>query len=152
MSLYMAKWLVQNHTRPLARNLGRVVRKKANSCCICYSKKVSFWIMDALGVAHGIVILARLFCREHEKRWKEHEVLNYEKFNGVMLVEKRYHEPAGIWANMPWNEFTSFIEAHTDDDRYRTRLVETDSFESCLTKSSDLIFIGRIDEFLEANK
>ena len=153
-SLYVENWLVQNET--VARSLAKIIWREANNCCVCGRERVSLWVLRGVHMKNGIVILARLFCREHEKKWKKGERLNYEKFNGLMLLEKLYQKPVGMWSNISMSKFMNLMKAPIGDNDYARRLrkgtVSLDTFECLFQYRSDLIFRGRIEDFLEAGK
>ena len=143
----MSRGLAGNETS--VRSLAITVREKGKDCCICGNENVSIWIFDGGQIINGLMIFARLFCREHDEKWKNGETLDYKKFNGVMLIEMPYQKPVGMWTNMSWSNFEELVETHTKDDRYEARFVPKGSFEEYLTKNTHLVFKGKIEDFLE---
>ena len=85
MSIYTIEGL--ECTEAYIRNLLRLILLKGQECCICKDKQVSSWIVDEACLARGLVVYVRLFCSEHEKRWKDAGRLEYNKLNGVLLVQ-----------------------------------------------------------------
>lgn len=155
-SLYMEPWLVENETP--ARSLARMVWKKANSCCVCGDKKISLWIFNATSLGHtanrarafAILILARLFCREHEKSWKKGEMLDYKTFNGLMILKEPYLKPLGVWVKISQSKLSNIMEslARAPSD-VEIKLDLKLFFSHFLTNRSDLILKGTIDGFLQ---
>jgi uncharacterized phage-like protein YoqJ len=59
------------------KNLLRLIILKGQECCICRKKQVSIWIVDETNLTRGLAVYIRLFCQEHEKKWKEAQKLEY---------------------------------------------------------------------------
>lgn len=156
-NLYLDKWLVWNEAP--ARSLAKRVWKDANSCCICGDKRVSFWIFNAMAVVFAknvppfaTLILARLFCRKHEKEWKKRKMLSYKSFNGLMLLKEPDRSPLGVWVNMVPTELLNITKTFISDVRAREKYrFDMEPFYSdFLTKTSDLILKGSIEEFVKS--
>lgn len=149
--VYMGRSLVEY--KAFARSLARRVWEKGSTCCACGDRNVSIWIIEGVHVANGFIIFARLFCKEHEKKWKNSKMLSYEKINGVLLMEMPYQRPTGMRINMSWSEFMNFMKAHVSDDLYfkyvEAQAFRQKSFVSTLTKNAHLIFVGKLKHFLE---
>lgn len=152
MSLYISRGLseIESHVK----SLGRLVQEKGNECCVCGDKNVSVWLFDGgfLGARSGLLMLfARLLCEAHDKKWKENEMLPYEKLNGVMFIEMPYQKPVGMWANISWSDFLELIEAYSKDNENEVKisLEEISSFEEYLMKNAQFVYKGKVERFLK---
>lgn len=139
-SLYMEKTFLA-HNEAFAWNLTRRVKEKANKCCVCGNEDVRIWLLDWIydPSRETSLIFARLFCREHEKKWKEGEMMNYRRINGLLILD-RHLNPMDMLINMIWGKFTNKIAK--DELTLQTLL-------DYLTKTTRLAYKGSIDEFLE---
>ena len=116
MRVYVNKSL--ECTESYVKNLCRLIIKKSPHCCICKNKQVTMWIVDETRLLSGLVVYVRLFCREHEKRWKDAERLEYKQLNGVMLVRLPYQIPVGLWTNLSWNDFLTLLTNYFGEKNY----------------------------------
>lgn len=149
--VYMDRSLVEYNA--FAKSLARRVWEKGSTCCACGDRNVSIWIIEEAHVVNGFIIFARFFCKEHEKKWKNSEVLSYGKINGVLLMKMPYQKPTDVRINMSWSEFMNFMKVHASDDLYfkyvEAHAFRQKSFVSTLTKNAHLIFMGKLKQFLE---
>ena len=92
----------QEPLKRLARMLAKRVWEKGTSCCACTDRSIRLWTLETERTKgkRGLIILAKLFCKQHEERWKRAEYVEYDKFNGVMLVGLPYYMPVGMWIDM----------------------------------------------------
>lgn len=142
-SLYMDRFLAENEA--FAWSLTRRVWEKGGRCCVCGDENVTIWIFDSVSQPNGRIglIFARLFCKEHEKRWKEGEMLNYKIINGVLILNFPYQDPVDMRINMTWREFINRFVSSEGKEMVAQELIDY------LTKNAHLVYKGQIKEFLE---
>ena len=115
MSIYTNKCL--ECAEAYIKNLLNLILLRGQECCVCKDEQVCIWIVDEANLAWGLAVYVRLFCREHEKRWKEAERLEYNKLNGVMLVEMPYQKPVGLWTSLSWSDFLILLTNYFGDKK-----------------------------------
>jgi hypothetical protein len=100
----------------------------------------------------GLVVYVRLFCREHEKRWKDAEQLEYKHLNGVMLVKLPYQIPVGLWTNLSWNDFLTFLTNYFGDKKSVEEKLVPEIMTPCeefLQKNKKFVLKGTIDNYMK---
>ncbi len=149
MNIYIIEGL--ECTEAYVKNLLRLILLKGQECCICKDEQVYTWIVDEVSLPPGVVVYVRLFCREHEKRWKDAEILEYKKLNGVLLVGKPYNKPAGLWTNMSWSDFLMLLTNYFGDkkdieEKLTPKLVNP--CEEFLEKNTKYVLKGTLDDYI----
>jgi hypothetical protein len=150
MSIYTIEGL--ECTEAYIKNLLRLILLKGQECCICNDEQVCSWIVDEACLARGLVVYVRLFCREHEKRWKDAERLEYNKLNGVMLVEMPYNKPAGLWTNMSWSDFLTLLTNYFGNKKAieeKLMLELVNPCEEFLKKNPKFVLKGAIKDYIK---
>ena len=150
MSIYVNKSL--ECTESYVKNLCRLIIQKSPQCCICKNKQVSIWIVDETRLLSGLVVYVRLFCREHEKRWKDAERLEYKQLNGVMLVKLPYQIPVGLWTNLSWNDFLTLLTNYFGEKNYVEETLIPEIVTPCeefLKENPKFVLKGNIDDYLK---
>jgi hypothetical protein len=150
MSIYTIEGL--ECTEAYIKNLLRLILLKGQECCICNDEQVCSWIVDEACLARGLVVYVRLFCREHEKRWKDAERLEYNKLNGVMLVEMPYNKPAGLWTNMSWSDFLTLLTNYFGNKKAieeKLMLELVNPCEEFLKKNPKFVLKGGIKDYIK---
>ena len=150
MSVYANKSL--ECTESYVKNLCNLIIQKIPRCCICKSDQVSTWIIDETRLLSGLVVYVRLFCSEHEKRWKDAKQLEYKQLNGVMLVKLPYQIPVGLWTNVSWNDFSTLLANYVGDKKtVEKKLIPeiTTPCEEFLKKNQKFVLKGTIDDYLK---
>ena len=150
MSIYVNKSL--ECTESYVKNLCRLFIQKSPQCCICKNKQVSIWIVDETRLLSGLVVYVRLFCREHEKRWKDAERLEYKQLNGVMLVKLPYQIPVGLWTNLSWNDFLTLLTNYFGEKNYVEETLIPEIVTPCeefLKENPKFVLKGNIDDYLK---
>jgi len=150
MSVYVNKNL--ECTESYFKNLCRLITQRKPRCCICKEEEVSIWIVDETRLLSGLVVYVRLFCREHEKRWKDAERLNYKQLNGVMLVNLPYQIPVGLWTNLSWSDFLTLLTNYFGDrNSVEEKLIPeiVTPCEDFLKKNPKFVLKGTIDDYLK---
>ena len=150
MSIYTNKCL--ECTEAYVKNLLRLILLKGQECCVCKDEQVCTWIVDEASLARGLAVYVRLFCREHEKRWKDAERLEYNKLNGVMLVEMPYQKPAGLWTNMSWSDFLTLLTNYFGDkNAIEEKLIPeiVNPCEEFLKKNPRFVLKGTIEDYIK---
>ena len=151
MSVYANKYL--ECSEAYIKNLLRLILLKGQECCVCRNKKVSIWIVDETNLTRGLAAYIRIFCQEHEKKWKEAQKLVYNKVNGVMLIELPYQKPAGLWTNLSWNDFVTLLSTYLGDKSIIEKKLIPEIGNPCeefLNKNPKFVFKGRIEDYLKA--
>lgn len=150
MSVYVNKSLECNES--YVKNLCVLIIKKNPQCCICKNEEVSVWIVDETRLLSGLVVYVRLFCREHEKCWKDAERLDDKQLNGVMLVKLPYHIPVGLWTNLLWNDFLTLLTNYFGDKNSVEEKLVPEIVTPCeefLKKNPKFVLKGIIDDYLK---
>lgn len=151
MSVYANKYL--ECSEAYIKNLLRLILLKGQECCVCRNKQVSIWIVDETNLTRGLAVYIRLFCQEHEKKWKEAQKLVYNKVNGVMLIELPYQKPAGLWTNLSWNDFVTLLSTYLGDKSIIEKKLILEIVNPCeefLNKNPKFVFKGQIEDYLKA--
>jgi len=151
MSIYTIEGL--ECTEVYIKNMLRLILLKGQECCICKDKQVSSWIVDEACLARGLVVYVRLFCREHEKRWKAAERLEYNKLNGVLLVRMPYNKPAGLWTNMSWSDFLTLLTNYFGDKKAIEEKLMPELVNPCeefLKKNPKFVLKGTIADYIKS--
>jgi hypothetical protein len=113
---------------------------------------VSVWVIDETPLVNGLVVHIRLFCKKHEKDWKDAKKLEYKKLNGVMLLRLPYKIPIGLWSNILWSDFLTLITNHFgDENSIKQALIPAivGPCEEFLKKNPKFVSKGNIDECLK---
>jgi hypothetical protein len=113
---------------------------------------VSIWIVDETRLLSGLVVYVRLFCREHEKRWKDAERLEYKQLNGVMLLKLPYQIPVGLWTNLSWNDFLTLLTNYFGDKNSVEEKLIPEIVTPCeefLKKNPKFVLKGTIEDYLK---
>lgn len=134
------------------KNLLRLIILKGQECCICRKKQVSIWIVVETNLTRGLAVYIRLFCQEHEKKWKEAQKLEYYKINGVMLIELPHQKPAGLWTNLSWNDFLTLLSNYLGDKSIIKKKLIPEIVNPCeefLNKNPKFVLKGSIEEYLK---
>jgi len=150
MSVYSNKNL--ECTESYVKNLCNLIIQKKLRCCICKSDQVSIWIIDESRLFRGLVVYVRLFCSEHEKRWKDAESLEYKHLNGIMLVRLPYQIPVGLWTNVSWNDFSALLTNYFGDKKSVERKLIPEIVTPCeefLKKNPKFVLKSTIDDYLK---
>ncbi len=153
MSVYTNKCL--ECSEAYIKNLLRLILLKGQECCICRNKQVSIWIVDETNLTRGLAVYIRLFCQEHEKNWKEAQKLEYNKLNGVMLIELPYQKPAGLWTNLSWNDFVTLLSNYLGNKSIIENKLIPEIVNPCeefLNKNPKFVLKGSIEEYLKTDK
>ena len=151
MSIYTIEGL--ECTEAYIKNLLRLILLKGQECCICTDKQVSSWIVDEACLARGLVVYVRLFCSEHEKRWKDAERLEYNKLNGVLLVQMPYNKPSGLWTNMSWKDFLTLLTNYFGDKKAIEEKLMPELVNPCeefLKKNPKFVLKGTIADYIKS--
>ena len=138
-------------TESYVKNLCRLIIQKSSKCCICENEQVSVWIVDETPLLSGLVVYVRLFCREHEKRWKDAERLEYKNLNGVMLVKLPYQIPVGLWTSVSWNDFLTLTNYFGDQPSIEKKLIPeiVTPCKEFLKQNPKFVLKGDIDNYLK---
>jgi hypothetical protein len=150
MSVYTNKNL--QCTESYVKNLCTLIIQKNPRCCICKNNQVSVWIIDETRLFSGLVVYVRLFCSEHEKRWKDAEELDYKQLNGVMLVRLPYEIPVGLWTNVSRNDFSTLLTNYIGDKKSVEEKLIPEIVTPCeefLKKNPKFVLKGTIDNYLK---
>jgi hypothetical protein len=150
MSVYVNRSL--ECTESYVKNLCGLIIQRKPQCCICEDEKVTIWIVDETRLLSGLVVYVRLFCREHEKRWKDAEQLEYKQLNGVMLVKLPYQIPVGLWTNLSWNDFLTFLTNYFGDKKSVEEKLVPEIMTPCeefLQKNKKFVLKGTIDNYMK---
>jgi len=150
MSIYSNKNL--ECTESYVKNLCNLIIQKNPRCCVCKSDQVSIWIVDESRLFRGLVVYIRLFCSEHEKRWKDAESLEYKYLNGVMLLRLPYQIPVGLWTNVSWNDFSALLTNYVGDKKSIEKKLIPEIVTPCeefLKKNPKFVLKGTIDDYLK---
>ena len=150
MSLYINKFLECNEAYIM--NMLRLILLKGKECCICKDKEVKIWIVDEAKLARGLAVYVRLFCQDHEKKWKEGQRVEYKKLNSVMLIELPYQKPAGLWINLAWNEFLTLLTNYFGDKNAIEKELIPEIINPCeefLKNNPKFVPKGSIDDYLK---
>lgn len=129
----------------------KLIFLKSKECCICKNEQVRIWIVDEANLTHGLAVYVRLFCQEHEKKWKEGQKLDYEKLNGVMLIELPYQKPAGLWINLAWKEFLALLTNYFGNKNTIEKKLIPDIINPCeefFKNNPKFVLKGSIDKYL----
>jgi hypothetical protein len=151
MSIYTIEDL--ECTEAYIKNLLRLIILKGQECCICKDKQISSWIVDEACLARGLVVYVRLFCSEHEKRWKDAERLEYNKLNGVLLVQMPYNKPSGLWTNMSWKDFLTLLTNYFGDKKAIEEKLMPELVNPCeefLKKNPKFVLKGTIADYIKS--
>lgn len=151
MSIYTIEGL--ECTEAYIKNLLHLILLKGEECCICKDEQVSSWIVDEACLARGLVVYVRLFCSEHEKRWKDAERLEYNKLNGVLLVRMPYNKPAGLWTNMSWNDFLTLLTNYFGEKKAIEEKLMPDLVNPCeefLKKNPKFVLKGTVADYIRS--
>ncbi|MFA5363750.1 MAG: hypothetical protein WC325_01030 [Candidatus Bathyarchaeia archaeon] len=150
MSVYTNKDL--ECSEAYTKNLLRLILLKGQKCCVCHSEHVCVWIVDEAKLARGLAVYVRLFCREHEKMWKDAKRLEYNQLNGVMLIEMPYQKPAGLWTNLAWNEFLVLLTNYFGNKNAVEKKLIPEIVNPCeefLTKNPKFVLKGAIADYIK---
>jgi hypothetical protein len=150
MSVYTNKCL--ECAEAYIKNLLRLILLKGQECCVCKDEQVSIWIIDEASLTHGLAVYVRLFCREHEKKWKDAERLNYKMLNGFMLVEMPYQKPAGVWTNLSWNDFLTLLTNYFGDKKAIEEKLIPEIVNPCeefLKNNPKFVLKGNIEDYVK---
>ena len=150
MSIYTNKCL--ECAEAYTKNLLNLILLRGQECCVCKDEQVCIWIVDEANLARGLALYVRLFCREHEKRWKEAERLEYNKLNGVMLVEMPYQKPVGLWNNLSWSDFLTLLTNYFGDKKAIEEKLLPQIVNPCeefLQKNPKFILKGSIEDYIK---
>ena len=150
MSLYINKFLECNEAYIM--NMLRLILLKGKECCICKDKEVKIWIVDEAKLTRGLAVYVRLFCQNHEKKWKEGQRVEYKKLNGVMLIELPYQKPAGLWINLAWNEFLTLLTNYFGDKNAIEKELIPEIINPCeefLKNNPKFVLKSSIDDYLK---
>jgi len=151
VSVYANKYL--ECSEAYIKNLLRLILLKGQECCVCRNKQASIWIVDETNLTRGLAVYVRLFCQEHEKKWKEAQKLVYNKVNGVMLIELPYQKPAGLWTNLSWNDFVTLLSNYLGDKKIIKKKLIPEIVNPCeefLNKNPKFVLKGQIEDYLKA--
>lgn len=150
MSVYSNKGL--ECVEAYIKNLLNLILLRDQECCVCKDEQVCTWIVDEANLARGLALYVRLFCREHEKRWKKAERLDYKKLNGVMLIEMPYQKPVGLWTNLSWNDFLTLLTNYFGDKKAIEEKLLPQIVNPCeefLQKNPKFVLKGNIEEYVK---
>lgn len=150
MSLYINKFLECNEAYIM--NMLRLILLKGKECCICKDKEVKIWIVDEAKLTRGLAVYVRLFCQNHEKKWKEGQRVEYKKLNSVMLIELPYQKPAGLWINLAWNEFLTLLTNYFGDKNAIEKELIPEIINPCeefLKNNPKFVLKSSIDDYLK---
>jgi len=150
MSVYVNESL--ECTGSYVKNLCGLILQRKPQCCICKDEEVSVWIVDETHFLSGLVVYVRLFCREHEKRWKDAERLKYKQLNGVMLVKLPYQIPVELWTNLSWKDFLTFLTNYFGDKNSVGEILVPEIVTPCeefLKKNPKFVLKGTIDDYMK---
>ena len=151
MSIYTIEGL--ECTEAYIKNLLQLILLKGQECCICKDTQVSSWIVEEACLARGLVVYGRLFCREHEKRWKDAEKLEYIKLNGVLLVRMPYNKPSGLWTNMSWSDFLTLLTNYFGDKKAIEEKLMPELVNPCeefLKKNPKFVLKGTLLDYIKS--
>ncbi|MCW4015510.1 MAG: hypothetical protein NWF06_03995 [Candidatus Bathyarchaeota archaeon] len=150
MSVYANKSL--ECTESYVKNLCNLILQKNPRCCTCNSNQISTWIIDEALLLSGLVVYIRLFCSEHEKRWKDAEQLDYKLLNGIMLVRLPYQIPVGLWTNVSWKDFSNLLANYFGDRKSVEEKLIPEIVSPCevfLKKNPKFVLKGTIEDYLK---
>jgi hypothetical protein len=150
VSVYSNKFLECNEA--YIKNMLSLILIKNKKCCICKNVKVQIWIIDEANLTRGIAVYARLFCQDHEKKWKEGQKVEYEMLNGVMLIELPYQKPAGLWINLTWRDFLVLLTNYFGDKNAIEKKLIPDIINPCedfMKNNPKFVLKGSIDDYLK---
>lgn len=139
-------------TESYVKNLCNLIVQKKPRCCICKSDQVTVWIVDETLLLSGLVVYVRLFCGEHEKRWKDAKPLEYKQLNGVMLVRLPYQIPVGLWTNVSWNDFSTLLKNYVGDKKSIEEKLIPEIVTPCeefQKKNPKFVLKGAIQDYLK---
>ena len=110
------------------------------------------WVVDEAHLLGGLVVHVRLFCREHEKQWKNAKRLDYNQLNGVMLIALPYQQPVGLWTNISWSDFLTLLTNYYGDKKTVEEKLIPEIVNPCeefLKKNPKFVLKGTIDDYVK---
>jgi hypothetical protein len=134
------------------KNMMNLIFLKGQECCVCKNKQVSIWLVDEANLTRGLAVYVRLFCHEHEMKWKEAKRLNYNMLNGVMLIELPYQKPVGLWTNFSWSDFLTLLTNYFGDRDAIEKKLLPELFYPCeefLKQNSKFVLKGTLEDYLK---
>lgn len=150
MSVYSNKCL--ECAEPYIKNMMNLILLKGQECCVCKKEQVNIWLVDEANLTRGLAVYVRLFCHEHERKWKEAKRLNYIMLNGVMLIELPYQKPVGLWTNLLWSDFLTLLTNYFGNrDAIEKKLLPElcDPCEEFLKQNPKFVLKGTLEDYLK---
>ena len=115
---------------------------------------MSVWVIDETPLLKGLVVHIRLFCKDHEKDWKDVKKLEYKELNGVMILRLHYQIPVGLWNNILGSDFFTLITNYLGDENSIKQTLIPEIVGPCeefLKKNPKFVPKRNIDEYLKKN-